>query len=230
MEQSFGKAPPLGAPFIPRAVIFDMDGLMLDSERPSIGAWMDAARELGWDMAEDLILQAVGRDEESTKKLLLDAFGPGFPYEKIRDLTRGLIVARAEKEGIPHRPGLLPLLDHLAALKVPLGVATSTDQEAALWKLRKAGIQERFSVMTFGDEIRRGKPAPDIFLLAAARLGEAPRDCVGFEDSPAGLMALHAAGIRSVFIKDLLEPPPEVLDTVWHRCADLAEARSLFGR
>ncbi|AEF84410.1 putative beta-phosphoglucomutase (Beta-PGM) [Treponema primitia ZAS-2] len=229
MEPTFGKAPPLGAPFLPNAVIFDMDGLMIDSERPGIRAWIDAARELGWDMAEELILQAVGRNEESTKNLLIDAFGPGFPYEKVRDLTRERIIERAEKEGIPHRPGLIALLDHLAALKVPLGVATSTDREAALWKLRKAGILERFSAMTFGDEIRRGKPDPDIFLLAAARLGEAPRDCIGFEDSPAGLMALHAAGIRSVFVKDILEPSPEVLATVWHRCADLAEARALFG-
>ncbi|MDR0585774.1 MAG: HAD family phosphatase, partial [Treponema sp.] len=130
---------------------------------------------------------------------------------------------------LPHRPGLLTLLDRLDALEIPKAVATSTERKRALWKLEKAGIADRFTVLVCGDEIRRGKPAPDIFLKAAERLGAAPADCVGFEDSPAGLKGLAEAGIRSVFIKDLAEPPPDVLAGVWRRCADLAEAAALFG-
>jgi beta-phosphoglucomutase-like phosphatase (HAD superfamily) len=83
--------------------------------------------------------------------------------------------------------------------------------------------------MVFGDEVQRGKPAPDIFLLAAERLGKNPRRCVGFEDSPAGLQSLHSAGIPSVFVQDLVEPPPAIIATVWRRCGDLAEAAALFG-
>jgi beta-phosphoglucomutase-like phosphatase (HAD superfamily) len=94
--------------------------------------------------------------------------------------------------------------------------------------LGKAGIVERFSAFAFGDEVANGKPAPDIYLLAASRLGAAPRACVGFEDSPAGLRSLAAAGIRSVFVKDVVEPPPEVLAGVWRQCGDLAEAVDLF--
>ena len=86
----------------------------------------------------------------------------------------------------------------------------------------------RFSAFALGDEVVNGKPAPDIFLLAAKRLGKQPDSCVGFEDSPAGLWGLHCAGIRSVLVKDLLEPEPEILATVWRRCVDLAEAAKLF--
>ncbi|MDR3303538.1 MAG: HAD family hydrolase, partial [Treponema sp.] len=146
----------------------------------------------------------------------------------IREEASRRIKEQAEQEGISHRPGLIPLLDHLARLNIPCAVATSTSRNTALWKLRKAGIADRFVAKVCGDEITRGKPAPDIFLRALEHLGKAPADSIGFEDSLAGLQSLHAAGIRSVFIKDLVEPPPEVLATVWMRCADLAEAVRLF--
>jgi HAD superfamily hydrolase (TIGR01509 family) len=214
---------------IPGAVIFDMDGLMLDTERPLLSLWREAGQELGWQITEDIIYRTIGIDEPSIRKVFFDAYGQGFPYEQIKKSMKEKYLEKAGKEGIPCRPGLLTLLDHLAALKIPLGVATSTRSETARWKLGKAGIADRFSVLTFGDEVARGKPAPDIFLLAAGRLGKAPSDCIGFEDSSAGLWGLHLAGIPSVFVKDLIEPPADVLRTVWRRCADLAESVRFFG-
>jgi len=94
--------------------------------------------------------------------------------------------------------------------------------------LDKAGILNQFAAITDGDEVANGKPAPDIFLLAAKKLGQDPGACVGFEDSPAGLQALHAAGIRSVYIKDIIEVPPEIMATVWREYHDLSEAAELF--
>jgi beta-phosphoglucomutase-like phosphatase (HAD superfamily) len=90
--------------------------------------------------------------------------------------------------------------------------------------LEKAGIKDRFAAATCGDDVKNGKPNPEIFLNAAEKLKTPPSLCVGFEDSAAGLQALRAAGIRSVFIKDVVQPPEEVLATVWKRCADLEEA------
>jgi beta-phosphoglucomutase-like phosphatase (HAD superfamily) len=109
-----------------------------------------------------------------------------------------------------------------------MAVATSTYRDRGEWKLSAAGIRDYFTLLTCGDEVKRGKPESDIFLLAAERLGLDPASCVGFEDSPAGLMGLAKAGIRSVFVKDLVEPSGEILDTVWQRCNDLAEAAELF--
>jgi HAD superfamily hydrolase (TIGR01509 family) len=206
-----------------------MDCLMLDTESPVVPIWAAVAREMGWVIDDEVAFKTIGIDDPSSRALFAGAYGPDFPYDRIREEVYRRIRAEAEEKGIPHRPGLVTLLDHLAALRVPLGVATSAGRAVAEWKLLHGHIRERFSVLACGDEVRRGKPAPDVFLLAAERLGRAPADCVGFEDSPPGLMALHAAGIPSVFVKDLLEPPEAVLRTVWRRCADLAEAASLFG-
>jgi HAD superfamily hydrolase (TIGR01509 family) len=216
-------------PFLPAAVIFDMDGLMLDTEAPAISAWNTAAEKFGYRITADVAVQTIGKDEPSSRAIIMAAYGPDFPYKQIRDLFSRMIHEDGEKNGIAHRPGLLPLLDHVARLRIPMAVATSTRREAALWKLGRAGIQDRFPLLVCGDEIAHGKPAPDIFLRAAEKLGQAPADCIGFEDSPAGLRALHAAGIRSVFVKDIVEPPPEVLATVWRRCATLADAIPLIG-
>jgi HAD superfamily hydrolase (TIGR01509 family) len=206
-----------------------MDGLLLDTERPTVVLWIELSRKLGWDVSEETVLRTVGVNEIDTKAAFMSAQGPEFPYDRIRDELIRVFVERAGKEGIPCRPGLPALLERLEGLGVPMGIATSSDRDTALWKLDRAGLGGRFSVLVCGDEVPRGKPAPDIFLRAVEKLGKVPAACVGFEDSPAGLRALHNAGIASVFVKDIIEPPGDVLKTVWRRCADLAEAAALFG-
>jgi HAD superfamily hydrolase (TIGR01509 family) len=206
-----------------------MDGLLLDTERPVKELWIKAARGRGWEISGEAVLRTTGLDEGSTRRIMAEEYGPGFPYDEIRRELSRMVAEKAEREGIAWRPGLPVIMDRLAELGIPSGVATSTKRKSALWKLDKAGLGGRFPVIVCGDDVERGKPAPDIFLLAAERLGFAPGDCLGLEDSPAGLRGLAAAGIPSVFIKDMLEPPADVLATVWRRCGVLAEAASLIG-
>ena len=216
-------------PFIPKGVILDMDGLMLDTERLEIALYVRISREMGWPTSEAFLRTTIGIGDDVSEKTYKAEFGAAYPFREIWEQVKNALTETAETGGIPHRPGLLTFLDRLDALGIPKAVATSTERKRALWKLDKAGIADRFTVLVCGDEISRGKPAPDIFLKAAERLGAATADCVGFEDSPAGLKGLAEAGIRSVFIKDLAEPPPGVLAGVWRRCAGLAEAAALFG-
>jgi HAD superfamily hydrolase (TIGR01509 family) len=213
--------------FRPDAAIFDMDGLMLDTERPAIPLWIKAGEKYGWNIDPQTVFRTIGRDGPAIRAIISSEFGPDFPYEMILDELRRLYNEEFERN-IAHKPGLISLLDHLSSLKIPLAVATSSKRNSALWKLRLAGIVDRFQALACGDEVSNGKPAPDIFLLAAERLGILPSACIGFEDSPAGLQGLSAAGIRSVFIKDMIEPPEDILSTVWRRLNDLAEARELF--
>jgi len=216
-------------PFLPAAVIFDMDGLMFDTENMTIPLWEIAGKPFGYNLTREIVLRMVGISGEEARLTLLEEFGPDFPYENIRDGFRLLVDKEIEKRGVPKKPGLMFLLDRLRSAKIPLGVATSTRSYRAVDMLDKAGILGYFTAITCGEEVTNGKPAPDIFLLAAKKLGQPPLSCVGFEDSTAGLRGLHAAGIRSVFIKDVLSPPEEVLATVWRRCNDLSEAAALFG-
>jgi HAD superfamily hydrolase (TIGR01509 family) len=215
--------------FLPAAVIFDMDGLMFDTENLTIPLWEVAGKPFGYKISHDIVLRMVGISGAKARLVLLEEFGADFPYEAIRDEFRLLVKKEIEKKGVPKKPGLMYLLDRLHAAKIPLGVATSSRSATAVDLLGKAGIIERFTAITGGEEVTNGKPSPDIFLLAAKKLGQPPSACVGFEDSTAGLKGLSAAGIRSVFIKDVVSPPQEVLDTVWRRCEDLSEAAGLFG-
>jgi HAD superfamily hydrolase (TIGR01509 family) len=214
--------------FRPKAVIFDMDGLMLDTERPVVAAWERAAGQMGWRLDREVLAGTIGVDEAATREIVIKNYGQNFPYDAIREYLGRVYAEDAEKNGIALRPGFLTLFKHLDSLDMPMAVATSSSRDIALWKLEMAGIGGFFPLLVCGDEIRRGKPAPDIFLKAAELLGKKPGECLGFEDSPAGLRALEAAGIKSVFIKDMVEPPPEVLAAVWLRFNSLDEAVPLF--
>jgi len=224
-----GKRDNGGGLFRPAAALMDMDGLMLDTERPAVRIWVEVSGDAGYPIDEAVPLSTVGLDERATRDRVMEACGPGYPYDEIRSRVEDRYRAFMNGVGPAHRPGLLVLLDRFEQLGVPLAVATSTPRKAALAKLERAGILGRFGALACGDEVERGKPAPDIFLLAARRLGVDPAACVGFEDSPAGLRALASAGIRSVFVKDCVEPGAEVLAGVWRRCGDLSEAAPLFG-
>ena len=213
--------------FKPRAAIFDMDGLMLDTERPMLAVWVNAGKTIGWNITEEIAIRTIGLNGEDIRKLCMDEFGADFPYDKFEKILFRLFDEEFEN-GITHKAGLLDILNHLASLKIPMAVATSTYRDSAFRKLAIAGIKDYFSFSVCGDEISNGKPAPDIFLKAVEKLGIPATDCVGFEDSIAGLTALAAAGIPSVFIKDIIEPPKEILATVWKRLDNLAEAISLF--
>ena len=209
------------------ALIFDMDGLLLDTERPLVSLWVSIGKSFGYDITPEVMFRTIGIDAKGSREILRAEFGSDIPLEEIQKEVS--IQYRKELDkGIALRPGVLVLLDHLSHLKILMGVATSTRRESALAKLALAGIQDRFEIIAGGDEVKFGKPAPDIFLLAAQRLGHPPAECIGFEDSPAGLKALHEAGIASVFVKDLVEPSADILATVWRRYENLAEAIELF--
>ena len=225
------KINPLGpeAPFIPKGVIFDMDGLLLDTERLEIGLFVELSNKMGWHTSENVLRNTIGVSDTDAQIFYKNKYGADYPF---REIWKAVIEEEeriGETEGLPLKKGLLILLDKLDTLGIPAIVATSAVHKRAQWKLKCSGILDRFKTLTCGNEVENGKPAPDIFLLAAKKLGAKPESCVGFEDSPAGLTGLAKAGIPSVFIKDLAEPSPEILNTVCYQCSDLGEAAQLFG-
>lgn len=192
------------------AVIFDMDGLMLDTERMARVAWRRALAERGFDLADESYLRLVGRTVEDARVILTELFGPALPFQQVYEQRTEYYNQDIEQNGIPRKPGLLELLDFLEERGIPKAVASSTPCQFAARKLAHAGIDRRFAAVVCGDMVERGKPAPDLFLEAARRLSAPPERCVVLEDSEAGIMAAHAAGMIPIMVPDLKLPSPEI--------------------
>ncbi len=213
-------------PFLPEAVIFDMDGLMIDSERVSIACWSEAAREQQLPFADDFWLGLVGLGDRDCEQLLLQhvtADQVGALYARCHDLYE----ARTQ-QGLPLRPGIMELLQLLQAHGIPRAVATSTRQPRANRKLAAAGLLPYFDHVVTSDQVAHPKPAPDIYLLAAHKLGKDPARCLALEDSPAGTRAALAAGMTAIQVPDLVHPD-EALRALGHRIVNsLHDAHALL--
>lgn len=191
------------------AVLFDMDGLMFDSERLILRAWQRAMADFGYQASEEVFLASVGTTVESTNQLLRAAYGPDFPLEATNDRTGEYVWQEVDDLGAPLKPGLLALLDYLEAQGIPKAVASSSKRASIDRLLASAGLTGRFAASAAGDEVTHGKPAPDIFLLAAQRLGVEPARCLALEDSNPGALAAHAAGMAVIIVPDLKPPSDE---------------------
>jgi beta-phosphoglucomutase len=185
-----------------RAVVFDMDGLMLDTEPIYKVAWQAASAGLGYDLDDALYATFVGRPNVECERDLLDRFGSGFPLERFRNDWPPLWRDEAAARGIRKKTGLLDLLAFLETQEVALAVATSTEADDAVFTLGAAGLDGRFRVIVTGDQVARGKPAPDIYLEAACRLNVEPAECVALEDSEAGILAASRAGMVALLVPD----------------------------
>ncbi|MFO1300454.1 MAG: HAD family phosphatase [Burkholderiaceae bacterium] len=192
-----------------RAVVFDMDGLMIDTERVALECWIESARVFGWEISRETCLSLVGLGQRESRQALLDRMGGKFPLAEVSARGRERYLQRLRSEGVAVKPGLVPLLDWLAEREVPVAVATSTQHALALEKLALAGLRERFDTIVCGDQVPRGKPAPDVYREAVARIDADPARCIALEDSEIGLRAAHAAGLACIVVPDLLPPSPE---------------------
>jgi HAD superfamily hydrolase (TIGR01509 family) len=212
--------------FVPDAVIFDMDGLMLDSERASLRSWSRGAREIGLQIEDDYWLRLVGHSMPACRLILRERMGEA-QIETLMTHCYALYQAEVDA-GVPLRPGIHEILQLLARYDVPCGVATSTRRPLAPHKLEAAGLLPYFKAVTAGNDVEHPKPAPDIYLLAAQRMGAAPERCLALEDSPAGVTAALAAGLTVIQVPDLVVPD-EALRARGHRIvASLHQARELL--
>ncbi len=211
-----------------RAVIFDMDGLLLDTEQMAWKSWKLACRDFGIDMRDEIFVQLLGRNVKDDEQILKAAYGPDFPFREVYDRRLQYMWQLVEQNGIPLKEGVREVLDYLVATQTPRAVATSTSRERALQKMALTGIRDYFPVVVAGDEIPRGKPHPDIFLVTAEKLGTAPEHCIVLEDSEAGIQAAHAAGMLPILVPDLKPPSEEVKRLAYRVCSSLKEVRLLL--
>ncbi|MDR0535828.1 MAG: HAD family phosphatase [Puniceicoccales bacterium] len=207
--------------------VFDMDGLLLDTERISLRAWQAGAAAVGVEMPDSMFLDMIGRRHEDCRAVLVRHAGRALDLEAI---SRAMYAdyERRLTTGVPVMAGARELLSKLHASGLPLGVATSTRTELARRKLAKAGLLDFFRSVTGGDGVARGKPAPDIYLAAAEALGVPSHECAAFEDSPPGALSAVAAGMRVALVPDMVRPAPEVVMAVSVVLPSLVDALGLF--
>jgi len=206
-----------------RALIFDMDGLLFDTERISIPAWQEAGQEFGYTIPTSLVLKTIGMDKRATREVHLNYFGKDYPFDEINLIKKERLKQYIEKYGLPRKEGVSEILQLVKELRLKSALATSSSRQMTNYLLTKANLNDFFDVVICGDEVTRVKPDPEIFLKAATYLGVLTEECLVLEDSPNGIRAAWEAGMLAVLVPDLREIPPEVERLAFQKMTSLVE-------
>lgn len=193
-----------------KAVIFDMDGLLFDTERLAARGWKEAGRQFGIQLTDEKIGQIRGRNIASSRTLFRDWYGDTVEYDAVRAVRTAYLNQVVEDEGTPVKPGVQNLLKYLKENGIKRALATSSQREIAERYFRLAQLPMEFDASVCGTEIQNSKPAPDVFLLAAKKMGVRPEHCLVLEDSPNGIHAAAAAGCSVIMVPDMDQPTEEI--------------------
>ena len=214
--------------FIIKGAIFDMDGLMVDTEKLYLRYWKEAASDFGYEMKNEHVYAIRSLARKYSIQKLKSFFGEDFPTEEVRKRRTELINKHIDKYGIEVKKGLFEILNFLKVNNIKLAVATATPRERANNCLIRIGAKDFFDAIICGDMIENGKPEPDIYLTAANRLGLDPKKCVAFEDSPNGVKAAYLAGCQAIMIPDMTQPDEETTPLLSAVYDDLEQAICYF--
>ncbi len=212
----------------PAGVLFDMDGLLLDSERLARDAFVLACRDHGFEADLVTYHKCIGSTYDKTRELIMAAYGDDFPYEAIDERWSHHYHARLAEGPVPVKDGAQALLTHLAAREMPMALVTSTRRATAEQKLEATGLIRFFDRLICGGETERGKPNPDPYLAGAAQLELEPHRCWALEDSANGVRAALGAGCTVYQVPDLVAPTAE-LEQLGHQIVEtLHEVRTIL--
>ncbi|WP_294407308.1 HAD family phosphatase [uncultured Ruminococcus sp.] len=206
-----------------KGVIFDMDGLMIDTEKLLTRFWCEAAQFYGWNMTKEHVLGIRSLAAKYAEPHLKGIFGDDFNYFDVRTKRIELMNAYIAENGIEKKKGLDELLDYLDEVGLKKAVATATDRKRTKMYLTSIGVYDRFDKIVCGDMIKNGKPAPDIYITAAGELELPCGECMALEDSPNGIRSAFTAGCVPVMIPDLSQPDDETAKIMYEKCDDLSQ-------
>lgn len=211
-----------------RGILFDMDGLVLDTERLYTRFWVEAGRFYGFPMETKHGLALRGLGGPAGEEMLQSFFGPTANYSRIRAKRIELMDAYIAENGIRPKPGIFELMDYLHDAGIPSAITSSSPMENIRRHLTSQNLYHRFTKLCSGHEVPHGKPAPDIYLHGAAALGLAPEECLALEDAPAGILSAYRAGCLPVMIPDQDQPNEETLPLLYAKADSLADVIALL--
>jgi len=210
------------------AILFDMDGLVLDTEKLYTRFWQEAANALGYPMTKEQALGMRSLNRGVGLAKMQSYFGPEVDYDAIRKKRIEMMDAFVEREGVSLKPGIFELLAYLKEHGIKTAIATSSPIERTVKYLTSVGLQDSFDELVSGYMVEHGKPAPDIYLYAAEKLGEKPENCMVLEDSPAGILAARRAGCLPVMVPDQDEPDAETMEMLYAKADSLLQVIALL--
>ena len=193
-----------------RGVVFDLDGTLLDTEKLYRRFWVEAARRMGYPMEDRHALMIRSMAADMAEPLLKREVCPAFDYHAVRALRRQIMEDYIDENGVEPKPGLLPMIRDLQRMRMRVALATATPEVRARKYLRMVGVEDAFDAVGCAEMVAHGKPAPDVYLLAAQKLNLPPEELLGVEDSPSGVRSAHSAGMTVAMIPDQDEPSAEI--------------------
>ena len=182
------------------SIIFDMDGVIFDSEKAVFGLWKEIAEKYGFPDIDEVYKRTVGVNSDSTRKIFFDHYGPDFPFDEYLREESQMYHSRYDDGRLPLMPDIERVLEYIKNRGYKIAIASSTRAELVKRQIENAGLIEYFDVIVGGDMVTRSKPHPDIFLEAAERLGAIPEETYVIEDSFNGIRAAHAGGFIPVMV------------------------------
>lgn len=213
-----------------RGILFDMDGVLLDSETLSLDAFVMGAKDLGHDMPLEFARQMIGLPGDACARLVIETYGSDIDLKRLFQAQDKRLHDLVEAGALVMKEGVVPLLDYLDSKKLPRAIATSSSRARADAHLRHVGIFERFDAIVTRDDVTRGKPDPEPYLRAAQAIGVDPKSCLAVEDSHNGARAAHAAGIRVLVVPDLMQPNDEIIGKAHAIMENLHQVRDFIER
>lgn len=193
-------------------IVFDMDGLMFNTEWVVKHSWDLAGKELGYENFGDNIYNTLGMNFNARKEYFLNKYGNDFDFEKFTDMYRAHSLGYLEENGTPVKKGLFELLEYLKKEEVPMAVATSSTEQFAMSKLTETKVKDYFDYIICGSMVEFSKPHPQIYQIACRELGIDPSKAIALEDAPNGIRAALGAGMNVVMIPDLLKDAPKEIE------------------
>ncbi|MCI7030917.1 MAG: HAD family hydrolase [Clostridium sp.] len=208
-----------------KAVIFDMDGVIFDTERVYLEIWQSVFEKYGYKMTKELYITVMGTGRKNVIKTFLENFGDDLPIEKMYEEKDNQLFYIIENQGIPLKKGVKELFSMLKEKNYKIALATSAKRDRVEKQIKDKWLKESFDAIVCGDDVEKGKPSPDIFLKAAKEIDVEAKDCFVVEDSPAGIKAAFSGGMKGIHVEDLKVADEDILKYCQKSFKDLQEVK-----